>query len=36
MLIDHLGGCANDEMLRHLDEVRRDFRGPGVSAAASG
>ena len=32
VLVDYLGGFANEEVLCHPEEVRR---GPGVSAAAS-
>ena len=36
VLVDYLGGCAKKEVLRHPDEVRRDFEAlHGVSAAAN-
>ena len=31
VLVDHLGGCAKEEVLCHPGEVR----GPGVSAVAN-
>ena len=35
VLVDYLGACAKEEVLCHPDEVRRDFGGTGVSAAAN-
>ena len=35
VLIDYIGGCAEEEVLCHPHEVRWDFGGPDVSAAAS-
>ena len=28
VLIDYLGGCAKEDVLRHPDEVCRDFEAP--------
>ena len=35
VLIDYLGGRAREEVLCQPEEVRRDFGGPGVCAAAT-